>query len=94
MAIPGEKHLFSMKKVLYDTPYLNQPHPYEMEGLTLVAHHHTEGMIHLSSAEEIAALFTMTPYYYKTGEKDRQKLASLTELETEISFELLLYRKN
>lgn len=94
MAIPGEKHLFSLKKAIYDAPYPNKPHPFALDGFTLLSHRHTENNILLSSQEEIQALFAMTPYYYKTSERDRQKLSVLEELKTETSFELLLYRKD
>ena len=36
----------------------------------------------------------MTPYYYKTGVQEHEKLQALQELETEISFELIQYRKH
>ena len=33
----------------------------------------------------------MTPYYYKTGKEDQQKIASLCSLKTQIEFEIRVY---
>jgi 23S rRNA (guanine745-N1)-methyltransferase len=33
----------------------------------------------------------MTPYYYRTGKIQQERLAALNELETEIEFEILVY---
>jgi 23S rRNA (guanine745-N1)-methyltransferase len=35
----------------------------------------------------------MTPYYYKTGAKDQEKLKALAALDTEIEFGIDVYRK-
>ena len=35
----------------------------------------------------------MTPYYYKTSIQDKQKLAVLTQLSTEVEFILRIYEK-
>lgn len=94
MAIPGEGHLFSLKQALYDTPYKNQVQPFDLDGFSTMSHRHVSGKITLPSQEHIQALFAMTPYYYKTSEKDRQKLLPLKTLTTEIEFELLLYQKH
>jgi len=49
--------------------------------------------MNISGKENIAALFSMTPYYWRTSEADKQKLASLDSLETEIEFEINVYKK-
>lgn len=35
----------------------------------------------------------MTPYYYKTGEEGHRRLEALESLETEASFEVLIYKR-
>lgn len=94
MAYPGEKHLWGLKRALYDTPYLNSPEDTKIEGFSLLEKIDISKEIFLPDQEAIADLFSMTPYYYKTGEKDKQKLASLSSLTTEIEFHLCVYRKN
>ena len=45
------------------------------------------------SQEDIDALFSMTPYYYRTGREQQERLAGLGQLTTTADFELLVYRK-
>lgn len=93
MAIPGVRHLFGLKEVLYDTPYENQVANTHIEGFSLLSHQHISGEITLKGKEEIEALFSMTPYYYKTSPRDKEKLARLDGLTTQTEFELLVYQK-
>lgn len=43
--------------------------------------------------EDIMNLFRMTPYYYKTGKADQDKLNGINSLETEIEFGIDLLKK-
>ena len=52
------------------------------------------GEITVQGAEQIDALFSMTPYYWRTSETDRAKLNGLTSLATAYDFDILLYRKD
>ena len=36
----------------------------------------------------------MTPYYYKTGVEGHKRVESLERLETDIGFEILIYKRN
>lgn len=91
--IPLEKHLLSLKAAVYDKVYENKVEDLEMEGFELLERQEVKGKIHLASNEDIQRVFTMTPYYYKTSVKDQQKLALVTELDTEIEFGIFTYRK-
>lgn len=91
---PLEKHLMSLKAVVYDNPYENELEINELCNFTLIDKREIRSKIKLSSNEDIENLFTMTPYYYKTSSEDQKKLHSLSELETEIEFGILVYRKN
>ena len=35
----------------------------------------------------------MTPYFYRTGKEQQQRLEVLDSLDTQVDFELLIYRK-
>jgi 23S rRNA (guanine745-N1)-methyltransferase len=50
--------------------------------------------IELNSGEEIANLFKMTPYYYKTGAADQKKAEMADHLKTTVEFGVLVYRKS
>ncbi len=92
-AIPGARHLWEMKQVLYDTPYENEVADYAVEGFEFIGKEEVRGRILLETPAMIADLFTMTPYYYRTPASGRERLAALPSLETEISFEVLRYRR-
>ena len=47
-----------------------------------------------AGAEVIDALFSMTPYYWRTREQDRAKLKGLDRLQTVYDFDIFLYRKD
>ncbi|MBE6656764.1 MAG: methyltransferase domain-containing protein [Ruminococcaceae bacterium] len=94
MAYPGVEHLWGLKQAIYDAPYKNRPEDTRIEGFTLLEEEMISKEIFLPDTETVMELFAMTPYYYKTGEKDKAKLASLPSLTTEIQFHLCVYRKN
>lgn len=91
VAGPGPRHLAGLKRVLYDTPYDNPekrrdyPH-FRLEGLETLSYTVTV------QGEAIRDLFAMTPYYWKTSKTDSAKLETLSTLETELSFQVAVYR--
>lgn len=91
--VPGENHLFEMKKVLYDSPYKNDEKLPGTDILSLTDTVKVKNEITLPDKADIDALFGMTPYYYKTGPSDRQKLAKLCCLTTQTEFVVAVYRK-
>ena len=93
LAVAGEQHLLGLKQLLYDAPYLNaykETHyaGFDFEDRISVRTHAT-----LTNSDLIADLFTMTPYYWKTPIEGSQRLQQATQLETELSFDLLIYRR-
>ena len=92
-AVAGENHLFEIKEILYDTPYKNDEMPPETTELILNEKIKVTAMVHLSSAEDIDALFRMTPYYYRTSERDKQKLLGYGELDVTVDFAIFIYSK-
>ncbi|MGN0630921.1 MAG: putative RNA methyltransferase [Ruminococcus sp.] len=93
LVIPGKTHLWGLKKAVYDTPYENEVQDYALDGFEFLGTEKISYEIFLDNPEDIQSLFSMTPYYYKTGRKEHSRLEALTELHTEVSFEILQYRK-
>ena len=93
MAIPGEEHLFGLKAATYNTPYKNEIHSKELDGFELISDVRVRYEMHLTAKEEIKALFMMTPYAYRTGKEERERIFSLSELYTDADFYVLVYRK-
>ena len=93
MAIPGENHLFGLKRAIYDTPYKNVVADTTLEGFELIEDEPLTYQIKLDSPEAVRDLFMMTPYAYRTKPQDREKILALESLETEVDFRVFVYRK-
>jgi 23S rRNA (guanine745-N1)-methyltransferase len=84
--IPGENHLYGLKRALYDTPYQNDEMLPQTDFLQLVSTEKVTANITLASPEDIESVFRMTPYYFHTSQADRGKLSAYQTLETPIEF--------
>lgn len=93
MAIPAERHLWQLKCAVYDEPYPNAVKDYRLDGFEFLGAEKVSGEIFLPTGEDISALFSMTPYFYKTGAEGHERLERLESLTTEIGFEVLIYKK-
>ena len=89
----GEQHLMGLKKVLYDTQYLNPERNDLPKDMELVEKRNLHTTISVKGNDMIRALFSMTPYYWRTSPSDSQKLDNLDALETELDFDIYIYRK-
>lgn len=93
MAIPSENHLWELKSQIYDKPYKNEVKPYELDGFEFLDSKKVNFTMKIPENSDIISLFSMTPYYYKTGKKEQQRLNGLKFLETQADFEILTYKK-
>ncbi len=92
MAIPDRRHLFEMKEILYDSPRENEVADFALDGLTFLGAEPVKHRFTLTGQAQIDALFSMTPYYYRTPEPGRRRLAALDTLTVTAEFLLLAYR--
>lgn len=89
----GREHLMGLKRAVYDDVYENGERadlPQSMEHIEKVVARHE---ICVEGKDDIEALFSMTPYYWRTSESDREKLKNIDTLRTEVEFEINIYRK-
>ena len=93
MAVPSTEHLWELKKAIYDEPYLNEVKPFELDKFDLVGHEHIAYNMELISQQDVQSLFSMTPYYYRTGREQQMRLEQICSICTKADFELLIYRK-
>ena len=91
--IPRKSHLYGLKQALYDTPYFNDEKLPPTQQLELIQTHRVRASICLHDREDIESVFRMTPYYFHTSQRDKEKLALLECLETDIEFLIAEYRK-
>ena len=89
----GKNHLLGLKRAIYDEVYTNEERADMPKCMTLENQYSLCYKIALDSPEAIRNLFSMTPYSYRTSEKDMQKLYALTSLETEVDINIFVYRK-
>ncbi len=91
--VPLEDHLWELKCAVYDEPYKNKPEIRDDTLFRLVSVEELKYNINLNCGDDIMNLFKMTPYYYKTGREEIQKLSQMTELETVVHFAVEVYEK-
>lgn len=78
--VPGPRHLWELKAVLYDDPYENEEKREEYPGFHYVEVAPVERSFTLPSPQDISDLFRMTPYYWKTPKGGAERLAGLESL--------------
>ena len=89
----GREHLMGLKKVLYENVYENEERADLPKNMEHVECNHAHYLMNIAGKDKIAALFSMTPYYWRTSESDKEKLASLDSLITNVDFEINVYKK-
>ncbi len=95
VASAGRDHLAGLRSVIYDAVTPNERRADLPQGgeLKLVDTARVRYTVTLTRASEIQSLFSMTPYYYRTSARGRERLAGLDELETVVDFDIFVYRK-
>lgn len=93
LAVPGARHLYGMKTVLYTAPYENEERDTDYDGFEFLGAESVERTITVEGTENIEALFSMTPYYWKTDVAGGERLRQCSTLQTEIKFRFLVYRR-
>ena len=89
--IPGKRHLFGLKSVLYENPYENEVDTH-IDGFELESA--TELNFNITVAhDDIQNLFAMTPYYWKSPKEGSLRLLALPSLETEVNVIVCTYKK-
>ncbi len=92
-AVPLENHLWDLKCALYDKPYKNKPEVRNEDLFKLHSVKEIKYNITLDNNEDIMNLFGMTPYYYKTGRAETEKLLQKNTLTTTVHFGVEIYEK-
>ena len=93
LAVPGPRHLYGLKEILYDVPYENVRKDIDYPGFRLLGRFPVKGEIVTSDRSAMRDLFAMTPYFWKTPRKGEERLEKADVLRTEIQFDFLVYRK-
>ena len=89
----GERHLMGLKRLIYDNAYENASRADLPRGMKLIERTNCRYEVTVEGNEAITALFSMTPYYWRTSPTDRAKLIGVETLTTELDFDLYLFEK-
>lgn len=93
LAVPGPRHLFGLKEILYENPYENETRETAYPGFRFEKRVAVAGQIALPDNASLQNLFAMTPYYWKTPVEGCERLRNTPSLSTEIEFDFLIYQK-
>lgn len=91
--VPGARHLWELKQVLYDRPYPNEEKQTPYPGFAYRAIREVDFTAHLPDPQTIQDLFQMTPYFWKTPKEGAARLAALPSLDTTVSFRVHVFQK-
>lgn len=91
--IPLQMHLHELRKLIYDQPYDNVVPSLDVKGFSIISQDELHYEITIDNQKDLQNLFKMTPYYYKTGREDQQKLEQVSSLSISISFGIVCYEK-
>lgn len=89
----GSHHLWEMREVLYGEPRLSPALDRTPRGFEHVSHTSLKYSFSLDDPALIEALFTMTPFYWRSPREGREKLLSLTQLTVSCETEYNVYKK-
>lgn len=90
---PDVYHLYELKKAVYENPYLNEPLEFNDSSFKLIHKESLKNTISLTSNQDILALFSMTPYSYKTSYQDKEKLNKIHALTVQTQFVIQVFEK-
>ncbi len=88
----GKDHLLGLKKAIYDEAYINTERVDMPPDMPCIQEKNVYYTMTLNDSRDIMNLFSMTPYYYRTSEADREKLCALNHLETVVDVTVRVYR--
>ncbi len=90
VAVPGARHLYSLKKSMYQVPEVIGQKGTVRQGFKLIEESNILYDIHLKDKQDIINLFMMTPY---SRHADVETVKKMDELVTEVDINILVYER-
>lgn len=84
--VPGPRHLWELKEILYEAPYENEERREEYPGFRWLDAVPVETAFTLTEGQAIRDLFRMTPYFWKTPQAGAARLAERERLTVTAQF--------
>jgi 23S rRNA (guanine745-N1)-methyltransferase len=89
---PGPRHLYNLRKQIYDDPLEHDLITAEVDGLFHLEREVLDYRVEIRSEGDVGRLLCMTPYYWQISQECRQRIMAMSELAVEVSFCLDLFR--
>ena len=89
---PDVRHLYELKQVIYDRPYLNEAEDVQVKGMAREKQIAVEDRRTINN-EDLKNLFMMTPYVNTTSAADKEKLDAVEELAVSFCFLIDVFKK-
>ena len=93
IATPGVEHLLGLKEILYEIPRKNEIKENIPEGFRHIRNKEIRYDINLDNSEDITNLISMTPYYWSITDSMRGRIGEISELKTELDFNIDVFKK-
>lgn len=90
LVTPGIYHLYELKELLYEKPYLNDLKSNELNNFKTIDNYNLKYTINITK-EDLLLLLAMTPYYYKTNHESFSHLVN--QMSLTIDFIITVYQK-
>ncbi len=92
---PGERHLFRLKELLYESPAAHEPVAMlaDESGFELIDTRVIRYPLSLRGPGQAANLLLMTPYFWSVDDETRARIGALDALDTEVDVVLHIYRR-
>lgn len=93
VASSGVRHLHEMRTILYNEVHYHDDTSTSYDGFTLVDTADIRYTMHVPDANTLRALWTMTPFFYKTTPTGKERLFSLESIDCTVDVRLSVYKK-
>lgn len=87
------RHLWEMRCLLYEDVREGNAEAATPEGFVLREKREYRERIHIPDSETLMHLFTMTPFYYRTPQSGRERLAEASSLDVSVMADLYVFTK-
>ena len=91
--VPAARHLWELKEVLYNRPYLNKEEDIPYDGFSYLEVVPVETVLDLPDRDTTRDLFSMTPYRWKTPKAGAARLEELDHLRVTAAFRIHVFRR-
>ena len=89
----GPDHLLGLKGAIYERTQTNEERADLPSAMQEIGRERLSYSITVEGNQNAKDLFAMTPYYWKTSQKDMEKLEQIERLETEVDIIFAIYKK-